>query len=71
MNAIIEPSTYDRYKLVVIGGPFLLIDGVLQNQDGVIVKVGQVEAQPAGAAAESHIFIKLDSCWPMICATGL
>ena len=56
MNAIIEPSTYDRYKLVVIGGPFLLIDGVLQNQDGVIVKVGQVEAQPAGAAAESHNF---------------
>jgi error-prone DNA polymerase len=57
MNAIIEPGTYDRYKLVVVGESFLLIDGVLQNQDGVIsVKVGRVEALPAGAAAESHNF---------------
>ena len=57
MNAIITPATYDRYKLVVVGEPFLLIDGVLQNQDGVIsVKVGRVEALPAGAAAESHDF---------------
>jgi len=57
MNAIIAPPTYDRYKLVVVGEPFLLIDGVLQNQDGVIsVKVGRVEALPAGAAAESHNF---------------
>jgi error-prone DNA polymerase len=57
MNAIIEPATYDRYKLVVVGEPFLLIDGVLQNQDGVIsVKVGRVAALAAGAAAESHNF---------------
>jgi error-prone DNA polymerase len=57
MNAIITPATYDRYKLVVVGEPFLLIDGVLQNQDGVIsVKVGRVEALRAGAAAESHNF---------------
>jgi error-prone DNA polymerase len=57
MNAIIEPGTYDRYKLAVVGESFLLIDGVLQNQDGVIsVKVGRVEALPAGAAAESHNF---------------
>jgi error-prone DNA polymerase len=57
MNAIIEPATYDRYKLVVVSQPFLLIDGVLQNQDGVIsVKAGRVAALPAGAAAESHNF---------------
>ena len=57
MNAIITPATYERYKLVVVGEPFLLIDGVLQNQDGVIsVKVGRVEALAAGAAAESHNF---------------
>ncbi len=57
MNAIITPPTYDRYKLVVVGEPFLLIDGVLQNQDGVIsVKVGRVEALRVGAAAESHNF---------------
>ena len=57
MNAIITPDTYDRNRLVVVGEPFLLIDGVLQNQDGVIsVKVGRVEALPAGAAAASHDF---------------
>ncbi|HLY18064.1 MAG TPA: error-prone DNA polymerase [Bryobacteraceae bacterium] len=57
MNAIITPATYERYKLVVVGEPFLMIDGVLQNQDGVIsVKVGRVEALRAGAAAEPHNF---------------
>jgi error-prone DNA polymerase len=57
MNAIIAPATYDRYKLVVVGEPFLLIDGVLQNQDGVIsVKVGRVEGLPAGAAGAAHNF---------------
>jgi error-prone DNA polymerase len=57
MNAIIAPTTYDRYKFIVVGEMFLLIDGVLQNQDGVIsVKAGRVEALPAGAAAESHNF---------------
>jgi error-prone DNA polymerase len=42
---------------VVVSEPFLLIDGVLQNQDGVIsVKAGRVAATPAGAAPESHNF---------------
>ena len=57
MNAIVTPGTYERYRLVVVGEPFLLIDGVLQNQDGVIsVKAGRVKALPVGAAAESHNF---------------
>jgi error-prone DNA polymerase len=57
MNAIVTPATYDRYKFVVVGEPFLLIDGVLQNQDGVIsVKAGRVAALSAGAAAEAHNF---------------
>ena len=57
MNAIITPATYDRYKLVVVGEAFLLIDGVLQNQDGVIsVKVGRVEALPPGPAGAAHNF---------------
>jgi len=34
-----------------------MIEGVLQNQDGVIsVKAGRVTALRAGAAAESHDF---------------
>jgi error-prone DNA polymerase len=57
MNAIITPPTFDRYKFEVLGERFLLIDGVLQNLDGVIsVKAGRIAGLRAGAAAESHNF---------------
>ena len=57
MNAIITPAIYDRYKLVVVGESFLLIDGVLQNLDGVIsVKAGRVAALAAGPAGMAHNF---------------
>ena len=52
-----HPATFDRYKFEVLGEPFLIIDGVLQNLDGVIsVKAGRVAALRAGAAPESHDF---------------
>jgi error-prone DNA polymerase len=57
MNAIVTPAIFDRYKFAVLGEPFLLIRGVLQNQDGVIsVKAGRIEGLRAGATAESHDF---------------
>jgi error-prone DNA polymerase len=57
MNAIVTPPTFDRYKFAVLGERFLLIDGVLQNQDGVIsVKAGRIQGLQAGAAAASHDF---------------
>jgi error-prone DNA polymerase len=57
MNAIVTPAIFDRYKFEVLADPFLLIDGVLQNLDGVIsVKAGRVSGMRAGAAAESHDF---------------
>jgi error-prone DNA polymerase len=57
MNAIVTPDTFDRYKFEVLGEPFLLIDGVLQNLDGVIsVKAARIAGLRAGAAAESHDF---------------
>jgi len=57
MNAIVTPPTYDRFKLAVLGERFLLIDGVLQNLDGVIsVKAARIQGLPIGAAAESHDF---------------
>ena len=50
-------SFFDRFKFEVLGEPYLIIDGVLQNQDGVIsVKAGRVAALRAGAAPESHDF---------------
>jgi error-prone DNA polymerase len=57
MNAILTPPTFDRFKIVVLGERFLLIDGVLQNLDGVIsVKAARVQGLPQGAAAASHDF---------------
>ena len=57
MNAIVTPPTFDRYKFEVLGEPFLLIDGVLQNLDGVIsVKAGRIAGMRAGATAVSHDF---------------
>jgi error-prone DNA polymerase len=43
MNAIVDPATFDRYKFVVLTERYLLIDGVLQNLDGVI----SVKAAPS------------------------
>jgi error-prone DNA polymerase len=57
MNAIVNPATFERCKFEVLGEPYLIIDGVLQNQDGVIsVKAGRIAALRAGAAPESHDF---------------
>jgi error-prone DNA polymerase len=57
MNAIVTPDTFDRFKFEVLGEPFLVIDGVLQNVDGVVaVKAARIAALRAGAAAKSHDF---------------
>jgi error-prone DNA polymerase len=57
MNAIVTPSVFDRYKFAVLTEPYLVIDGVLQNLDGVIsVKAGRIAALRAGVAAASHNF---------------
>ncbi len=57
LNAIVTPATFDRYKFQVLTEPFLLIDGVLQNVEGVVaVKAGRLEGLPAGAVAEVHNF---------------
>ena len=35
-NSIITPDLYERERLVVTRAKFLLVEGTLQNQDGVI-----------------------------------
>ncbi|MDE3167834.1 MAG: error-prone DNA polymerase, partial [Acidobacteriota bacterium] len=57
MNAIVTPPIFDRYKLAVLGESYLMIDGVLQNLDGVIsVKAGRIAGMGGGAAAGAHNF---------------
>jgi error-prone DNA polymerase len=57
MNAIVTPPVFERYKFAVLGETYLLIDGVLQNLDGVVsVKAGRIAALRTSPAAESHNF---------------
>jgi len=57
-NIIITPQLFDKYRLVVVNEPFLLISGTLQNQDNVIsVKAKTIRALSFQvAAAASHDF---------------
>jgi error-prone DNA polymerase len=35
-NIIVRPDLFARDRLSIVEEPFLLVDGVLQNQDGVV-----------------------------------
>jgi error-prone DNA polymerase len=56
-NIIVEPPLFERERKALTGASFLVVSGVLQNQDGVVsVKARAVEPLRAGAAPESHDF---------------
>jgi error-prone DNA polymerase len=57
-NVIITPPLFDKYRLVVVDHPFLLIKGKLQNQDNVMsVKAQSIRALSFQVAATpSHDF---------------
>jgi error-prone DNA polymerase len=57
-NAIVTPDLFEKNRIVLVEEPFLLIEGVLQNQEKVIsVKARRIQALPAkGASLPSHDF---------------
>jgi error-prone DNA polymerase len=56
-NVIVRPDLFDRERLTVIRQPFLLVDGVLQHQDGVLsVRAEHVEGIDGGASVDAHDF---------------
>ena len=58
LNVIVRPDLFDEYRTVIVGEPFLLIEGVLQQQDGV-TSVRADRLQPLGGlrvAVDSHDF---------------
>jgi len=56
-NAIVTPDLFDANRGVLVGEPFIIVEGTLQNQDGVAsVKVQRVEPCPRGVAVPSHDF---------------
>ena len=57
-NAIVEPDLFDGLRETLTGAPYLVIEGLLQNQQGAIsVKLRHAEPlQLTAAAAPSHDF---------------
>ena len=57
-NAILAPQVYEKNHLVIVHQQFLLVEGPLQNQDGVVsVKVAAVQGiSISRAASVSHDF---------------
>jgi len=57
-NIIVTPDLFDRHRTELVSEPFLIIDGVVQNQDGAVsVKAERVRPLPvAKVAPASHDF---------------
>jgi error-prone DNA polymerase len=56
-NVIIRPDLFDRERMTVVHHPFLVVDGVLQNQEGVLsVRAERLEAIDGGASVDAHDF---------------
>ena len=57
-NVIITPDVFDEQRLVVIEAAFVIVEGILQHQDGVTaVKAERLSAlQGVPATIESHDF---------------
>jgi error-prone DNA polymerase len=57
-NVIVTPDLYERERLVVTRSKFLLVEGQLQNQDGVVhVKAKRLRALSTKALElRSHDF---------------
>ena len=56
-NVIVRPDLFDRERTTVIRQPFLLVEGVLQHQDGVLsVKAERLQGIDGGASVDAHDF---------------
>ena len=56
-NVIIRPDLYDRQRLAVVREPFLIVEGVVQHQDGVLsVRAERVQGLEGGASVDAHDF---------------
>jgi error-prone DNA polymerase len=56
-NVIVRPDLFDRERTTVIRQPFLLVEGVLQHQDGVLsVRAERLQGIDGGASVDAHDF---------------
>jgi error-prone DNA polymerase len=58
-NAIVEPDLFERFRLVITEEAFLLIEGEVQNSEGVVlIKTREIKAliHKELIGSESHDF---------------
>ena len=59
-NIIVRPDFYDKEKVTLVQAPFLLVEGIVQTEDGVTAlraeRVWPLEGLSPQAAIESHDF---------------
>ena len=59
-NIIVRPDFYDKEKMVLVAAPFLIVEGIVQTEDGVTAiraeKVWRLEGLSDEASIESHDF---------------
>jgi error-prone DNA polymerase len=57
-NAIITPDVFAANKRVIVDEPYVIVEGVLQNQDGAVsVKADRIDAlRHDGPAVKAHNF---------------
>lgn len=56
-NVIIRPDLFDRARMTVLRQPFLLVEGVLQHQDGVLsIRAERLQGIEGAASVDAHDF---------------
>ncbi|MDA1185637.1 MAG: error-prone DNA polymerase [Acidobacteria bacterium] len=56
-NIIVRPDLFDRERMTVVRQPFLLVDGVLQHQDGVLsIRAERMQGIDGSASVDAHDF---------------
>jgi len=59
-NIIVRPDFYDEEKVTLVSAPFLIVEGIVQTEDGVTAvraeKVWPLEGLSVDAAIDSHDF---------------
>ena len=56
-NIVVMPDKFEAFRLILLTQPYLLVEGTLQNVDGVIhVRAGRIHGLEAFAAVPSHDF---------------
>ncbi len=56
-NIIVRPQIFERNRLLLINQPFLLVEGILQNQDGVVSVRAEI-FQPLGLAESKDDLVR-------------